>query len=211
MKLGKIYLLRHGEVAWNSKNAYVGSTDLPLNDTGLKQAELAANCLKSKDISAVYSSDLTRAMQTAGSVAAAIGLDVNPLSALREVDYGFWEGLSEEEIAGKYPDILAPWRSNVKGVRIPGGETFQELCDRAFPAFTRIAEKNQDGNVVVVAHKSANRVLICAALGVDINLYRSIGQDNACINRIDRRSDGRFVIESINDTCHLGSSLHTSG
>jgi broad specificity phosphatase PhoE len=211
MKLGKLYLLRHGEVAWNSKNAYAGSTDLPLNDTGIRQAELAANYLKQKDISAIYSSDLTRAMQTAGSVAKVLGLDVNPLSELREVDYGFWEGLTEKEIGEKYPDILAPWRANVKGVRIPGGETFQELCDRAFPAFTRIAERNQEGNVVVVAHKSANRVLICAALGIDINLYRSIGQDNACINRIDLRGDGRFVIESINDTCHLGPSLHTSG
>jgi alpha-ribazole phosphatase len=203
MKLGKIYLLRHGEVAWNSKNAYVGSTDLPLNSTGLKQAELAAKDFKLKNISAVYSSDLKRAVQTAGSIAGALELSVTLLPELREVDYGLWEGLSEKEIAANYPDILAPWRADVKGVRIPGGETFQELCDRAFPAFTRIAEENADGNAVVVAHKSTNRVLICAALGIDINLYRSIGQDNACINRIERRSDGRFVVECINDTCHL--------
>ena len=201
--MGTLYLIRHGEVKWNREAAYVGSTDLPLDLTGRMQAERLTGYLESKCISAVYSSDLMRAYQTAEIIANRMGLPVHALKELREADYGEWEGVPEIEVPKLYPGIFEQWRDDVLNVRIPGGETFAELRDRAFPAFCRIAEAHPDGQVAIVAHKSTNRVILCCLLGVDVNTYRQLGQGNAAVNIIHRRQDGSFVVETINECCHL--------
>lgn len=201
--MSKVYLIRHGEVAWNSENAYVGATDLPLNEHGREQAERLADALKSKEISAVYSSDLSRARETAEIVAGRLGLEVHTDSALREVNYGEWEGLSENEIAARYPDVYAEWRENPMDIQIPGGESFGELVTRALPAFQRIVETHNDHQIAIVAHKSVNRVILCCLLGIDVNLYRRIYQGNSCYNAIRVTQDGGFVVDSINEQCHL--------
>lgn len=203
----KVYLIRHGEVAWNRANSYVGRTDLALNETGRKQALSLAEFLLTKQISKIYASDLSRAMETAQIVGDKVGLSVQPLQELREVNYGDWEGLSEEAIAEKYPDIFPEWRRRAAEVRIPGGETFQEVKDRAFPAFQKIAASHSDESIVVVAHKSVNRVLLCSLLGVDVNRYRSIAQENACINTIQVRREDWLIVESINERCFLPEGL----
>ena len=200
VSLGTIYLIRHGEVDWNRKNSYVGSTDIPLNATGRSQAMQVAEHLKDKKISAVYSSNLMRARVTAEIIAEKFGIPVTGVPAFQEVDYGEWEGLSESEIKERYQDIYARWREDPVGINAPNGESFGELRDRAYPAFIRIAEAHPDDNVVVVAHKSTNRVLLCRLLGIDVNLYRQIAQENACINTISVRSGGRLVVDTINIT-----------
>ena len=200
---GKLYLIRHGEVAWNRENSYIGSTDLPLNDDGRRQAGLLADRLKGIEFDAVYSSDLSRARETAEIIAERLGLSVVIVPALRELDYGDWEGMPEVELPKRYPQLFAEWRANPADVRTPNGETFGELRDRACSALHRIAEAHSDGNAIVVAHKSANRVILCCLMGIDINHYREIGQGNAALNVIERRSDGRMVVESANDTSHL--------
>lgn len=201
--MGTIFLIRHGEVKWNRENSYIGSTDLPLNANGRSQAGLVAECLKHQHVSAIYSSDLIRARETAEIIAARLGLSVNTVPDLREVDYGEWEGLPESEVRKRYPDIFREWRLNPSGVRIPGGETFAELRDRAFPAFCRIAQAHPDENIAVVAHKSTNRVILCCILGIDVNNYRRIGQGNSALNVIETRKDGRMVVQTINESGHL--------
>ena len=201
--MSKIYLIRHGEVEFNRKNAYVGSTDLALNDHGRHQAELLADYLQDKQISEVFSSDLRRAYHTAEIIAGRMGLGVQALPELRELDYGDWEGVPEADAPKLYPHIFRDWRKNPVDVRIPGGETVGELRDRAYPAFRRIAEQVSGVNLVIVAHKTTNRVLLCCLLGVDPNTYRRIGQGNSAMNVIERRKDGRLVVDQINETCHL--------
>lgn len=203
MSTSKIYLIRHGEVESNRKNAYVGSTDLPLNAHGRRQAELLADYLADRQISAVYASDLKRAHETAEIIARRIGLEVHAIRELRELDYGDWEGVPEADVPKLYPDIFREWRKNPVEVRVPGGENVGELRDRAYSAFSRIVEQVLDGNLVIVAHKTSNRVLLCCLLGVDPDSYRQIGQGNSAINVIERRKDGRLVVEAINETCHL--------
>lgn len=203
--LSKLYLIRHGEVIWNRKNAYAGQTDLPLNDNGIAQARLLAEYLAHKDIRAVYSSDLMRARETAGAIAARHGLEVRTTRDLREVNYGDWEGLTEAEIAEQYPDIFPKWRTDAANTRIPGGESFNEMKDRAFPAFLDIATRHQCEDIAIVAHKSVNRTLLCCLLGTDINRYRCIGQENACINTIQVRRPDWLILENINERCFLTS------
>jgi len=201
--VGRLYLIRHGEVAWNRENSYIGSTDLPLNDEGRRQAELLADRLKGTDLAGVYSSDLSRARETAEIIAERLDLSVVIVPELRELDYGEWEGMPEIELPKRYPELYAQWRANPAEVRAPGGETFGELRDRACPAFERIAKAHAGENVIVVAHKSANRVMLCRLMGIDIKYYREIGQGNAALNVIERREDGRMVVESVNDMSHL--------
>ncbi|HEY3297735.1 MAG TPA: histidine phosphatase family protein [Armatimonadota bacterium] len=201
----RVYLVRHGEVIWNKKNTYAGQTDLPLNETGLAQAELLADYLKDKGIAAVYSSDLSRARETASAIARPLGLDVRTDKDLREVNYGEWEGLSEAEIAEQYPEIFSRWRDDAANTRIPGGESFNEMKDRAYPSFMKIALSHPEQDIAVVAHKSVNRTLLCCLLGADINIYRRVAQENACVNVIQVRRPDWLIIESINERCFLTS------
>lgn len=201
--MSKVHLIRHGEVEFNRKNAYVGRTDLALNDHGRHQAELLAEYLGDKQISAVFSSDLKRAYETAEIIAGQIGLGVQTVPELRELNYGDWEGVPEADVPTLYADIFSEWRKNPVEIRIPGGETVGELRDRAYPAFCRIAEQVSGGNLAIVAHKTTNRALLCCLLGVDPNNYRQIGQGNSAMNVIERRKDGRLVIDQVNQTCHL--------
>ena len=99
----RVYLVRHGQVEWNSANAYAGQTDLALNETGRGQAESLAEYFARKDISAIYSSDLSRARETAEIIADRKELPVQQVPALREVNYGQCEGLTEAQIAERYP------------------------------------------------------------------------------------------------------------
>ena len=201
--MAKVFLIRHGEVDWNRQNAYIGSTDLPLNPMGQAQARQLADYLRTKKISAIYSSSLIRAVQTAEIIAERLGVAVNICPELREVDYGEWEGVPESEVRERYPDFYPGWRANPLEVRTPGGETFGELRDRALPAFIEIAKAHPKDNVAIIAHKSANRVILACLLGMDVNRYRQIGQGNSCVNTIEARPDGGLVVESINLRGHL--------
>ncbi|MDI6827002.1 MAG: histidine phosphatase family protein, partial [Armatimonadota bacterium] len=201
--MGRIYLARHGEVDFNRANAYIGQTDLPLNDTGRRQAAMLADYLAEKNISAVYSSNLSRARETADILASRLGLVVNIVPELRELNYGEWEGVPETEVARRYGDLYRMYLENPVNIKIPGGEKVQDLIDRAWQAFLQIAESCMDLNALVVAHKCVNRVLICLILGINPNNYRLIGQANAAINVIEIRRDGRLIVDKINDTCHV--------
>ena len=209
--MAKIFLIRHGEVEWNRRATYMGSTDLPLNSQGRLQADRLADRLETEDISAVYSSDLSRARETAEIIAGRIRLPIQITPEIREIDYGEWDGVPEADVPKRYGDIYSAWRANPAEVRIPGGETFQELADRAFPAFSKIAEGHGDQNIVVVAHKSTNRVILCCLLGIHVNNYRRIGQGNAAFNVIETAEGGGFLVNVINERCHLLSPSDAQG
>lgn len=209
--MGRIFLIRHGETVWNRANTFVGSTDMPLNDTGMMQARLVADFLRDREIGAVYSSGLGRARQTAGIIAEHFCVSVTPVPELNELDYGEWEGVPEAEVPVRYPEVYKEWRANPSGVRPPGGETFAELRDRAYPAFMRIAEENRHRDVVIVAHKSTNRMLLCCLMEMDINRYKQISQGNVAINVLNLREDGRMIVEHVNESCHLSPREQATG
>lgn len=146
-------LVRHGETEWNRQRRIQGSTDIPLNDTGRAQASMAADLLRRRAWDAVYTSPLARAAETAEVIARELGLPTpTSVPQLVERHYGEAEGLSDTELAARYP----------KGARVPGRESREELTSRVMPALTGIAEAHVGEAVVVVSHGGVIRAVLGA-------------------------------------------------
>jgi broad specificity phosphatase PhoE len=158
----RILLARHGETEWNRLGRWQGHADPPLNELGRSQAETLAAQLRDDGVSAVYSSDLRRASETAAIVAGRLGLDVTELRALREIDVGSWSGLTREEVQERFPDGFARWRAGEIG---HDGETREELETRVVSAVESIAHRHTDQTVLVVTHGGSIRALRRHAAG----------------------------------------------
>jgi broad specificity phosphatase PhoE len=140
-----ILLARHGETDWNAERRVQGHSDTPLNDRGQEQALELAGELADEHLDAVYSSDLLRAHETARIVAEQRGLDVSAIRDLRERHFGTWEGLTDDEIFARYPQVLdgAPWGD---------AETQDEMAARVVGALLRIGKAHPGQHVLVVSH-----------------------------------------------------------
>lgn len=191
-----IYLVRHGSTAWNEQPRFRGLANIPLSDKGLRQAAGLRELLRSKPLVAVYSSPLLRAVQTAEVLASAHDRKVSVEPDLRSVDYGRWEGMTEEEAKTSDPELYGRFLDAIEAVRFPDGESMQELRIRAFAALERIAREHAGSEVAIVTHQVVTRVLLCSVLGVDSHPYWQIGQDTACLNVIEH--DGGFRLKLLN-------------
>ena len=134
----KLILVRHGETEWNKDWRYQGQADLPLNKEGRRQALKLAKRLKEEKISAILSSDLKRAYQTANIIAKSHHLRVKKRTALREINYGVFEGLLLEEVKKRYKTILERWWDDPLSTRIPEGETLKEFKRRVSAVYEEI-------------------------------------------------------------------------
>ena len=161
----EILLARHGETDWNRDRRVQGQTDRPLNDRGRAQAAELARSLSEEHLDAVYASDLLRALDTARAVAEPLGLEVVALPALRERDFGTWEGLTDAEILARYPHARTqPWGD---------AETREELADRVLAALAEITSRHPEGRVLVVTHGGPIRAVLRSC---------SAGSDEAIVN-----------------------------
>jgi broad specificity phosphatase PhoE len=200
----RLFLVRHGETDHNRNNLALGRADVPLNETGLRQAEALAGALAKEEIAAVYSSPLQRALTTAAPIAAAHGLEVMSEDALIEMDVGEMDGLAFSEVREKFPGLLERWRGE-DGPEQPmgGGERLIDVRERAWAALGRIAPEHEDEGVCVVTHNFVILALLTQALGLDLANHRRLRHSVAAISRLDWDADGRPQIVSLNDTCHL--------
>ncbi|NWF92817.1 MAG: histidine phosphatase family protein [Syntrophaceae bacterium] len=197
-----IYLVRHGQTAWNKEEVFRGRTDIPLNEIGIREAELAGEYLKGMDIEAIYSSPLSRAKETALRIAHFFSLEVQPLEGITDMSFGKWEGRPLKEVQVDDAELYRQWREEPHLVRLPGGETLDEVRVRAMAALEEVIESHPGRNIVLVSHRVVNKVIICGILGIDNSHFWQIGQDTAAINRI-RFERGRYVLSLLNETCHL--------
>lgn len=168
-----LLLARHGETDWNREGRWQGHTDIALNDRGRAQAEALAAELVGTPISAVYSSDLARAAETARIVAARLGVPVRTDPRLRELHLGGWEGLTTPEIEERYPDEIARWRADDDSNALGGRESYAQMGERVVAALTEIAAAHPAGEVLVVLHGGPIRGLLAHAAGIT---YREQGR-----------------------------------
>jgi broad specificity phosphatase PhoE len=197
-----LYLVRHGQTAWNKEEVFRGRTDIPLDETGLKEAELAGEYFKTLDIETVYSSPLSRAWQTAQKISRFHSLDVQALEGLLDMSFGSWEGRSLKEVKETDGERYRQWREEPHLLRLPGGETLAEVRARTMSALEEVIRKHPEKTVILVSHRVINKVLICGVLGLDNSHFWQIQQDTTAINLIQHRN-GKYILSLMNETCHL--------
>jgi phosphoserine phosphatase len=202
LMMTSIYLVRHGQTAWNKEEIFRGRTDVPLNETGLKQAELAGRYFKGTEIHAIYSSPLSRAWETAQKIAQIHNVKVEPLEGILDMSFGNWEGHAHQEIRKMDSETYRQWVESPHLVKLPGGESLDDVRKRAMAALGEVLRKHPEKTLVLVSHRVVCKVLICAILGLDNSHFWQIAQDTTAINHIQYKN-GKYILSLMNETCHL--------
>lgn len=206
-RVTSILAVRHGETAWNRESRIQGQLDIPLNALGLAQAQRLAQALREQPIDAIYSSDLSRARQTAEAVAALASLPVQANACLRERGFGSFEGLTWAEIEEQWPAECGRWRRREPDFAAPGGESLERFYERAVDAVQALARRHPGQTLLVVAHGGVLDCLYRAAARQPLQAPRSWTLGNAAINRL-LYSDAGLTLVGWNDDQHLaGLSL----
>jgi len=213
----QIILARHGQTGWNAgagSERFRGRTDLPLDDTGLAQAQaLAARLVADRQdlpVAALYSSPLLRARQTLAPLAAELGRPAQAHPGLLDIDYGRFQGLTHREAADLYPELYRLWRAAPSRVRFPGGESLADLQARVRALLGEVAARHPGQALVLVGHEIVNKVLVCTLLGLDLDQLWRIRQDPAGLDLFRQKGPGplgrdgeKWLVHCLNDTCHL--------
>lgn len=207
-----ILLVRHGETAWNRGGIFRGTHDVPLNDTGRAQARLAGQALQGRDIDAAYTSPLSRAVETAELTLGDRLIKPVIHEGLTDFCYGDWTGLPDSEVAEKWPQEHKLWTTKPESLRVPGGSTLREVYEAAFGATEQIAARHDGETVALFAHRVVNKLIVLGVLGLALERFPFIRQDNCCINEFHRSQRG-YTICTLNDTSHIrqgGTDLLTA-
>jgi broad specificity phosphatase PhoE len=206
MEVTRLYLIRHGQSAGNAEGRFGGHSATPLSPLGLQQAEITAQYLAKEKISAIYSSDLLRAVQTAEPLAALLNLEIIATSDFRERHVGVLEGLTFDEAKNQYPkDYYALVNRKISHV-ITNGESYRQLLNRTTRALRRILREHRGRKVVIFSHTGAICFMTLQLLGA---IHRRtfnppwLVTSNCGINRFEFRGRNNIRLLSINDTRHL--------
>ncbi|WP_280296332.1 bifunctional RNase H/acid phosphatase [Nocardia abscessus] len=199
----RLLLLRHGQTELSVQRRYSGRGNPPLTPLGREQAARAAKMLAAKGgITAVVSSPLGRARETAEAAAAALGVPVEVHDGLIETDFGVWEGLTFAEAAQRDPDLHARWIGDPT-VAAPGGESFEEVTGRVDAARRDLLERYPGANLVVVSHVTPIKTLLRLALDVGPALLYRLHLDLASLSIAEFYPDGGSSVRLVNDTSYL--------
>ena len=207
----RLYLIRHGETDDNVGRMALGRRDVPLNERGRAQALAIAEALRSRDgIAAVYASPLQRAADTAGPLADALGLSVQPDERFIEMDIGEMDGLSLAAAREKYPDFMLRWLSDeVAEAEMPGGESLAEVQERAWPAVESLRDAHDGVAAVVVTHNFVLLTVLCRALHLPLARFRRLRHDLGALSVLELTAERQSVL-TINDRCHLDPEVRSS-
>ncbi len=193
----KVYLLRHGQTAWNAdNNRYCGRTDIPLTEKGLTQAATVRDQLEGVVLDAVYTSPLQRASKTAQI---ASGLEPVADQRLIEVDFGQWEYKTREEFVEDNPSSWESWNADPTHIKAGvTGETGGEIVQRVDDFFKEMYQRHVGETILVAAHNGVNRLYMAYKLGMPLRNYRQIVQHNSAITFFTLDDNGIFTLEYLN-------------
>lgn len=202
----RLLLLRHGQTELSRQRRYSGRGNPELTDVGRRQAADAARYLAGKGgISAVVSSPLRRAHDTAEAAAEALGLKVSIDEDLTETDFGQWEGLTFSQAAESHPDLHRRWLSDTS-LAAPGGESFDEVTQRVQRARDRIMADHGGSTVLVVSHVTPIKTLLRLALGAGASILHRLHLDLASLSIAEFYPDNGSSVRLVNDTSYLGGA-----
>lgn len=199
MNTVKLYLLRHGQVPQVEPRRYLGQRDVSLDDEGRRQAKRMAERLASIPFDSAFCSSLSRARETMELLVEPHDITFFPSPVIREIALGEWEGLTTDEVRERFPGEYERRGEDMAGYRTPGGESFQDVQQRAIE-FLRLMSV-APSVVLAVAHGGFNRALLCHVLGKDLSDLFSIKQDYCCLNILEYDMDREtWRVESMNET-----------
>ncbi len=191
----RFILVRHGESQANLENRFAGQIDIPLTETGRKQAECTGEYLKNEKIDVFYSSLLSRAYETACTVAKHHNLPVTKIAGLNEINGGEWENKSYPEIEKFFPDNYNVWNTIIGLTQCNGGENVEQVQQRVYSAIEKIAEENKGKTVFIGFHGMSLRSFLCKVLNLSLDQMHteSTWASNASITYVDYEN-GKFTL-----------------
>lgn len=198
-----LLMARHGETELKSSIRFWGSTDVPLSELGIEQAEKLSSRLAGERIDTIYASSLKRARVTAETIARVHGAGVVICPEIREVDFGKLEGLTFDEICKQYPEIARRWRERSYDFEYPGGEPQKIFFQRVLGFLDRLDSHESNKNILVVAHSGVLRLLLCEMLGLALTARWKLRLDLASLSKIEITPNGK-ILTLLNDVSHLG-------
>ena len=212
----RILLARHGETPWNAEGRYQGQEDVALSDVGIMQATALGERLRGMRIDRAVASPLSRARRTAELALGEARASLLQLDdGFKEIAHGEWEGLLAGEIRERDGERLRAWREAPDTVQMPGagGESLQQVLDRAWPAFARACAGLGEGDtLLVVAHDAVNRVLLCRVLGIPLAKLWTFRQAPTTLNLLEGADVGSLDVVRLNDCSHhtpmFGEAVH---
>jgi alpha-ribazole phosphatase len=185
----EIILIRHGETDYNKTERFMGWGDFSLNDNGRSQARNLGLYLADEKIEAVYSSDLSRCLETSSIIFP--GISINKTAAFRELNIGDWEGLTYSEIQERYPEQSALWAKDWAAMRLPNGESFREMSERVIKELNKI--KTVSKKTAIVTHGGCVRAILAHYLSVDMDQAFRFQVDNCTATRVRFTGDYMFL------------------
>ena len=205
----KIYLIRHGEAEGNLYRLWQGHWDGRITPMGYEQIDALAERFKNVHIDALYSSDLRRAVTTAGAITKYHDLTIRETPRLREINCGPWEGVPFGNVEYYYPAEMNYFNNDPDKWRVKGAETFVQCRERILAVLTDIAEAHDGETVAVVCHGMAIRTILSYFLDVKSENIRSLPHgDNTAVALLDYEL-GKFRVEYYNDNSHLPEEIST--
>lgn len=200
----RIYLVRHGETEWNRVRRFQGRSNLPLNQEGRKQVKALALALKNKPLTAIYTSPLHRAFETARLIKVFHpSIPIFEEKGLIEMDLGEFDGMKAQDWAEQYPDFRKAWNENPASVKMPGGESLKEVQVRAKDTLERITRiYPPDTTILISSHNFVNLTILCDLLEIPLHRFRELRQENAAFNVICKKGN-RLYAELVNERSHL--------
>lgn len=205
----RVLLVRHGETIWNQENRWQGQADTPLSQTGYDQAWQLARRFQHEEqpVQAIYTSDLSRARDTAAILGQVLGVTLIEATAWREMDIGSWSGLTTAEVASRHAEEWARLR---QGEDLPrgGGETFAQFQGRLLQSSQRFVRDHRGEQIIVVTHGGAVRAFLLHCHGLNMNQFGQIEKiGNTGVSEVSLFPSGEAKIHTINSTTHLNGAV----
>jgi broad specificity phosphatase PhoE len=206
----RLILVRHGETSWNREGRIQGHSQEALNDRGLCQAEALADSLSCESPIVVYTSPLKRSIGTAEAIARSWNLKPKVLNALMEADAGELDGMPVNEMAGRYPEFMARWRSDPSTSVMPGGEALIQVQDRVWTCIQKLHKKHQSKTVIAVSHNFAILSLLCRALDIPLKYFGRFKLNLGSYSVLEFQEQ-RIVLLHHNNHSHQKNNHHPPG
>ena len=201
MAVKRVIFIRPGETDWNRDLRFQGQVAVPLNEHGIRQAQRLANFIRNIGLSALYTSDLKRAVQTAELLADKLGFVPVVDVRLRERNIGTWQGLTQKEMESWYPAEYQQFRADPDGYRVLQGESRKEVRERMLAAFNDMLKQDKGETIAVISHSTAINALLAEIIHTVV--FGSVDVSNTSVTTIKRDDAGNWQLVAADDVTHL--------